>query len=307
MERKLLIRALICLGIGVVAGFLCFQYQTLFQRAAGDLTIPQCAARALIAGNDPYDCPRLMSDGSPGPSNPLTTALVVLPLAFLPSELLAGVFFGLLSVLMAWALTQEYTWWRLIAFISCPFFYSLQVVQWSPLIVAIALLPILYPLSMVKPQMGLPVAIMHFSIRRALICIGILIITLLIDWDWPLRWMTQISSYDGFIPILTIFGFVMLYLLRYWRNREAQWLLLYAIMPQRVFYDQLILWILPRNMREMMILTVLSWIGFFAYMFTGIGVAWVILSMYLPSMFLVLYHLRLDRSKALEASEQGVS
>jgi hypothetical protein len=291
MDKRYITRIIVCTIIGLISGYLCFMYQANYERLNGDLQFPLCGARALIAGLDPYDCPLVLSNGTPAQANPATTMLAMMPFVFVPDTIAAGICFGLFSMIMGWALTQEYTWWRLLAFVSAPFWYALQVVQWSPLILAIILLPTLYPLAMVKVQAGIPIALMHFTIRRAIICIGIVLFTFILDWDWPYQFVIRLANYDGFIPAFTLFGLLLLPLIPKWRDREVQWLTLYALMPQRAFYDQLVLWMFPKTLREMMVLIIFSWIAFLGYMVIG-GVIgfWAIACMYIPSAVIVYFH-----------------
>lgn len=291
MDKRYITRIIVCLFIGLISGYLCFVYQKNFERGNGDLAIPICGARALLSGTNPYDCPRIMSNGTLGPSNPATTMIVMIPFIFFPDNILAGVCFGIFCVIMAWALTQENTWWRLLAFASSPFWHALQVVQWSPLILAIILIPLLYPLAMVKVQLGLPIAIMNFTIRKAVFCVFIVIITLIIDWDWPYQFIITLGNYDGFVPAFSLFALLLVPLIPKWRDHEVQWLALYALMPQRAFYDQLVLCMFPNTLREMMILIISSWIAFLGYMVIG-GVIgfWAIACMYIPSAVIVYFH-----------------
>lgn len=286
-QRRSILFALI---IGLMAGVLCWWYQVAFARGAGDLTWPLCAARALLTANDPYTCQHLRMDGTPGPTNPLTTAFALLPFILLPDTLAAGVYFGLMSALLAYGLLRTGEFWRLFVFASFPYWSALQSVQWAPLLLAIAFLPLLYPLTLVKPHIGLPIALMRFTLRRAAVASLVILISLVISPDWPLRWLEQTGSYDGFIPMLLLpFGPLLLLALFRWQDDSARWLLLYAVMPQRMWYDQLLLWLIPHTRREMLLLVVLSWLAYFGWFFqTQWEVWWVFMLIYLPALGLVL-------------------
>src|SRR5439155_17748165 len=127
-----------------LSALLCYKYQVAFKGGAGDLSWPLCAARAVVSGSDPYACPHLMSTGKPGPTNPLTTALVVILFTPLNAESAAGVFFGLSSALLAFGLTRHGDWWRLLVFLAFPYWAALQAVQWSPLLSAVRPYPALF-------------------------------------------------------------------------------------------------------------------------------------------------------------------
>lgn len=282
---------------GIVAGVVAFVYHVQFARGAGDMTWPLCAARALVAGAVPYaECTHMMSSGQPGPTNPMTTALFLLPFIALPDETVVSLVLGLSTLLLVLALLQHGEWWRLLALSSLPFLYALVTGQWSPLLLAVALLPstLLYPLTMLKPQLGLPIALLQFGWLRAAICVAILALLLLIYPTWPLDWLNHTGTYDGGIPLLVLPGgpLLLLALLR-WRTPRARWLLLYALMPQRVFYDQLLLFLVIQTQREMLLFVVLTWLAFFGWFFTqatlGLpGIGWVVHVLYLFCLVCVL-------------------
>jgi hypothetical protein len=280
-------RVLVALIIGQVAAWLGFQVQ----QGAGDLSWPLCGARAIFAGRDPYTCPRTTPDGHVWPTNPLTTALTVAPLALFPDAVAGALFIGLSAALLTFGLTREGQWWRLLALASPMFVYSVIVIQWAPLLMAVALYPVLLPLTLAKPQTGLPVALTRLTPRRALACALFGLVSLVIDPTWPLRWLPQTRTFDGFIPMLLLpFGPLMLLALWRWRDPSAQLLLLLALMPQRTWYDQLLLWLIPHSWRGMLVLTVTSWAGVLAWLAVGLvgDHQALVACVYLPALVLVL-------------------
>jgi hypothetical protein len=91
---------------------------------------------------------------------------------------------------------------------------------------------------------------------------------------------------------------LLLGLLR-WRRREARLLVVLACLPQLLmFYDQLLLWAIPRTAREMLVLTLASNVGLLAAVlslhpgdfFTTGTIPWIVPSCYLPALLLVLRH-----------------
>jgi len=61
----------------------------------------------------------------------------------------------------------------------------------------------------------------------------------------------------------------------------------------RFFYDQLILWLIPQNRRQMLALTISSWIGFY-YILLSFDTLWVdetylLATTYLPAFLIVLW------------------
>lgn len=281
------IRLLLSLTIGTVVSLASMYLQS--HGGGNDLWLAHCAARSLVAGSDPYACPN-----NGWPSNPLPTAMILLPVAWLPlpvaGAIVAGISFGLLT----YALIRDDQYWRLLALLSLPSVVALFYVQWSPLLLAAALMPALVPIGVIKPQIGLPLLIHHATPRRWLAAALFVLLSLLILPDWPWRWLPQIRSYGaggGFIPLLVLpAGPVLLLALLRWRDPRARLLLLLAMTPQRLWYDQLMLWALPQSWREMALLTVASWV----VVAIGTNMA-AIICIYLPALILTLKPMNAER------------
>lgn len=284
-------RLLVSVGLGLLVGLIGTAYQMHFQRRAGDLGWAWCGAGVVLAGGDPYEeCVfRSRTTDKVLPTNPLTTVLLLVPFVALPGALVAGGVLGLATGVLAWALLQTGEPWRLLVLVSAPFWWSVAAAQWAPLLLAVALMPPLYPLCMVKPQIGLPIALMHFTWRRALVCAGIGAVTLLIDPWWMVKWLTQVGTYDGTLPVLVLpFGPLLLLAVLRWREERARWLLLYALVPQRFIYDQLLLFLVPQSRREVLVLVILSWVAFLGWFaMGGWGLPWAVVLLYLPCLLMV--------------------
>ena len=64
------------------------------------------------------------------------------------------------------------------------------------------------------------------------------------------------------MPVSIVGGPLLLLAVTRWRRPEARMLLIFSFMPQLfLFYDQLMLWLVPRNWKESTALTVLSWVA----------------------------------------------
>jgi hypothetical protein len=258
------VRITVSLMIGLCSGAFCWTLLRRFQLGAGDFNWSFDAARALLAHRDPFTSP------PPGVvPYPLPAALFALPFAVFPRELAAGIFFGVSSGLLAFGLTREgYT--RLLLFLAYPYWAALLVAQWTPLITAVAFFPFLLPLTMAKPQVGLPVALTHLSRR-----------------------IPQLKGYQHYFPILVLPGPILLLALLRYRDSDAQLLFLASIMPQRWFYDPLILWLIPKSRREILATVFFSWgAGIWRWYhmptsFTQVG-RWTVLFIYLPMLVVVL-------------------
>lgn len=280
MRRRLVVSVL----IGLTTGLLCYRYQWAFGNGgAWDFTWALRAAADLLSGADPY---RHKAHVNAIPY-PLPAALVALPFVALPPAVAAGCFIGCSSALLAFGLTRDQQWWRLLVFLALPFLQSIMVVQWAPLLFAVALYPSLMPLTLCKPTLGAAVALPRLTWRRVLATVALGLLTLLIQPNWPLRWLAQTQSYGGFVPLLTLPGLLLPLALLRWRTSAAQTLLVLALAPQRLWYDQLLVFLVPETPRSLAILVAGSWLG---YMLTSFGgPAAVVACLYLPALGYVLW------------------
>jgi hypothetical protein len=255
-------------GIAVLSGlFFGIGRYIVNAQTADDLDWPWCYGQMWFRGLDPYLC--VSTDPRTGhvwPGNPLTTMYAILPFTLLPRGLMAAVVVGSSVALLVYALISSSKPYHLLTLLSVPFWCAFRLAQWSPLMVAVAMLPCLIPLTLAKPQIGFPIFLRHFTWRRAILCTILLALTFVDDPTWPLRWWPQTRTYDGIIPLLTLPGLPLLALLARRRDPDAWFVLLCACMPQRVFYDAFILACALQTRREVFIWTISTWavaIGFF--------------------------------------------
>jgi hypothetical protein len=283
LARRLPVAAL----IGLVAGGLCYHYQLASGRLAGDLGWAMYLINALIAGQDPYG----YSTSVTPMAYPLTAGLATAPLTLLPPEVAAGVFFGLSSALMALGLTRDGAWWRLLTFAAMPFWAALITVQWSPLLFAVALFPALLPLTLCKPHVGLPVALTRLTWRRALACAAFGLLSLLVMPDWPLRFLGHQADPGQYLPpliTLPLGPLVLLGLLR-WRDERARFVLALSAVPQRMWYDILLIFLAVRTPRQLLALVVCSWLAYLGWFFVPpLGQALQVALFYLPVVAMIL-------------------
>jgi hypothetical protein len=277
-------RIAVSTAIGLASGAFCWFLMKHFHQDAADFRWALHLAHRLLEKQNPYDTPL--------EQYPLTAALFALPFVRLQPEIAAGLFWGISSSLLAFGLTRHgYT--KLLIFFAYPYWAGMLTVQWSPIIAASAFFPLLLPVTMAKPQVGLPVFLTRLSRRGLLACVVILAMSLALMPTWPWLWLKQAGNYQHFFPLLVIPVPLLLFALWRYRDRDAVLLLLSSLVPQRWFFDSFILWLIPRSRREIVWTVFFSWgAGLWRWYhiphsFTEVGRCTVIL-FYLPMLAVVL-------------------
>lgn len=286
-------RIAVSAAIGLASGTFCWFLMKHFHQDAADFRWALHLADRLLARQNPYD--------TPFEQYPLTAGLFALPFLRFQPEVAAGLFWGISSSLLAFGLTRH-GYRRLLIFLAYPYWAGILTVQWSPIIAASAFFPLLLPVTMAKPQVGLPVFLTRLSRTGIVACAVIAGLTLTVMPRWPLLWLHQTGNYQHFFPLQVLPGpLLALALLRY-RDRDAWMLFLSAIMPQRWFFDSLILWLIPRSRRE------IAWTVFLSYgagiwrwyhiphSFTEVG-RWTVIFFYLPMLAVVLLRKQTPRDQ----------
>lgn len=297
VSRGTLARLALSLAVGLVFGLV-----ALYTTDASDFRYYWLAARAVIAGQSPYE---VIGDGRSyglvaGFLYPLTTAIATIPFAawFTPVQG-AATFIGVSSALLTWGITKE-GYGRLAILASVPFFWARMSGQLSALVTASALIPSLGWLAAIKPNIGLA-ALAYNPSKRVLIATAFFVsASLAIDPTWPVQWLHAIGqrtpvNYQA--PITIMGGPLLLLSLLRWKRPEARLLLVMAIVPQSlIFYDQLILWLIPKTFKESASLVIISSIGWLlgTYGATGVGQVpdeygpVILMTIYLPCLAMVM-------------------
>jgi len=289
MRQRVLIAVLIAVGSGTFCWFLLAR----LNQDAADFRWAIHAAQRIVARQNPYDTPL--------EQYPLTAAVFALPFLKFSGAVAAGLFFGISSGLLAFGLTKE-GYERLLIFLAYPYWAALLTAQWSPLIAASAFFAWLLPVTMAKPQIGLPVLLAHLSRRGLAACAVVAGLTLVWMPQWPVWWIGQMGYYEHFIPLLVVPGFLILLALIRYRDRDAQLLLLTALVPQRWFFDAFILWLIPKKRREILFTFLFSWGAVIwrwyhiPHSFHEVG-RWAVCFIYLPMLGLVLVRSWAERSR----------
>lgn len=279
------LRLCISAAIGVASAAFCYFLLRHFHQGAGDFGWAVHAAQRLLAGQNPYDTPL--------EQYPLTAAFFSLPFVSLRPEVAGALFYGLSSALLAFGLIRH-GYQYLLVFLAYPYWAGLLAVQWSVAIFASAFFPLLLPVTMAKPQLGLPVALTHLSRRGALACLVVALLTLIAMPRWPWLWLAQAKNYEHFIPLLVLPGPLLALALWRYRDKDAWFLVLTAMMPQRWFFDAFILWLIPKSRREIIFTAALSWgAGIWRWYhiphsFVDVG-RFAVLFIYLPMLAVILF------------------
>lgn len=288
-------RITVAAALGVATGTFCWFLMKHFHQDAADFRWALHLAQRLLASENPYD--------TPFEQYPLTAGIFALPFVRLQPEVAAGMFYGISSAALAFGRTRH-SYRGLLIFLAYPYWAGMLTVQWSPIIAASAFFPLLLPLTLAKPQIGLPVFFTHASRRGIVACIVLAAVSLAIMPRWPLIWIAQTGHYEHFVPLLVVPGFLLLLALFRYRDRDAWLLLLAACMPQRWFFDSFILWLIPKSRREIVWTVFFSWGAgiwrwyHFPQSFTQVG-RWTVIFLFLPMLAVVL----LRRYSATDVAE----
>jgi hypothetical protein len=257
------------------------------------------AAQRLLAGRSVYLTGAELANEPNGIFlYPLPAALVALPFASLSRQLAGAAFFAFSTGFLAYALAG-YRRWALAALASPAFVFAAYYAQWSPLVVAGALLPGLGWIGVAKPNLW--IAAVAFRPRWFVIAGGIAFFAggLLVQPGWIVDWLGQlrIQPTRHTPPVTWLCGFVGLVGLLRWRQPGARALVAMTLMPLTPLpYDHLLLWLIPTSGREAIFLTVSAWIGFLAVLvtaphdlarFPGVVQAIAVASLYVPAAAIV--------------------
>lgn len=292
-------RAITALLIGGWGAFIAyFSMESHPSHLAKDFSYPWRAARALFDGHNPYDVIRAVGEY---PFNapllyPLPAAIVAAPFSFLRPEIAGALFVGLSSALLGWALLRDSPY-RLPLFLSAPFVQAAILGQWSPLLTAAALMPTYQFLAAAKPTVGLAAWLYKPSLKGIVGGLALVAIAFIVLPGWLGDWLDSTSGmrkYRG--PATTLLGaFLLLGLLR-WRRREGRLFVAMSLIPQLpVFYDSLILWLIPSTLWQSLALSAASWVGYLAWypshaspLQNEIAFPWLVFTIYAPALVLLL-------------------
>jgi hypothetical protein len=219
------------------------------------------AAQALWNHQNPYD---LIGIGKAFEWKwpfyyPLPAVVLVAPVGLLPVIAARCAFTALSVGALAWCITRD-GWARVPMFLSMSFLVSIQLVQWSPLLTAAILAPSLSWIGVAKPNWAVAIVASAAAPRiwRPLV-LGAALLTVaafILQPEWVTHWYASVRSATHFrTPLFLPMGFLMLATVLRWRRPEARLLLAIACLPQTPgFYDALMLFTIPRTVRQSLLL-----------------------------------------------------
>jgi len=315
-ELPMQLRLAIAFALGAWGAFIAyFALSTAPEHLAKDFSWPWRAAQALLARTNPYT---VIQPTGPYPFNarffyPLPAGIIAIPFAPLSPAIAGSTFVALSSGLLAFGLARTRDGLaRLPLFASAPFCMAALLAQWSPLMVAGAVMPSLQFLGAAKPNVALPCFVYRPTVRGVVMGVILVAISFAFVPSWVLDWREALRHAPRYRAPITYFGgpILLLALLR-WRRPEARTLLGMSLMPQlTLFYDQLPLWLVPTTVWRSFVLSALSWVAWAQWypsraIPTHVTIArpWVFALIYLPALVLLLLPSRLSlRRKAAESS-----
>jgi len=258
-------RLVMALAIAAVCGAFAYSYALGHPGKLVDIDQLWFAARALVAGRNPYD------EVGPGRAfsmdfrlyYPLPAVMAFTPLALLPMHVARASFVAIAMGTLALAVTRD-GWWRLSVLLSGSAFMAIIAGQWSPLLTAALYFPVLGALFIVKPNVGLALATAfrtNVAVNTALVGgLALLAASLRVQPDWPRDWLAAVRSAPHFAPpVLHLGGPVILLALLRWRRPEARMLVAFACIPHTTLvYEALPLLLVASNLRESLLLGLLT-------------------------------------------------
>ena len=256
-------RLLIALGIGAAAVGIAAIQAVALHGAPTDFGWIWFAARASLHGRDAY---QLIGPGREWDYvlpflYPLTAPTVILPLALLPLLAARLCFVGVSSALLAYGITRD-GYARLPVFLSGAWLIAVIAAQWSPLLVAAALIPELTWVYAAKPNFGAALLLSTGTRRswRVAVIGGVLVllVSLVLNPHWFASWLGIVRQDEGRkMPLLTPAGVLLLLALLRWRRRDAHLILLLAVTPMTIVaYDALPLFLIPSTLVEATLLSI---------------------------------------------------
>jgi hypothetical protein len=246
--------------VAVYAGIACLIAQSGQAVREVDWVYFWTAGHALASGNNPYHAVDALASYPlyyPGPAIVVLApfGLVSARFGWFLFALVSGYAFGLAGIRYGRGLPA--------AALSACFLEAMAYGQWTPLLVAAAVIPGLGFLFAAKPTVG--VALFAFRPHRVAL-VGTLVLTLislLVMPYWPAEWWTALGRNRQYAaPVLRPWGWLLLLAALRWRTAEGRLLLLLSLIPQTTaLHGALPLFLVPENRWQAYGLAVASFVA----------------------------------------------
>jgi hypothetical protein len=266
-RRELAVPAGRRLYVAVVVGIFSAVWTTVLVRGKtypGDFEQVWYAARAILAGKDPY---QLIGPGRPFEYDflfryPLSAAVVAIPVTPIPADVASGLLLGSGLACLAWAL-MRYGHAPLIGLLSAGVWSAVDSVQWSPLLASATVMAPLGVLFVAKPTIGLAMFAARPSRWAVVGGLVVTAIAFLIQPTWLSEWRSTTADRVGITSLVLHPGGVLALLsLLKWRRPEARMLAILACVPMTpVLYETVPLLLVPRRRWEAVSLVIASYVA----------------------------------------------
>jgi len=253
----------------------------------------QIAARAYLAGSDPYAA--VPAAGFPFELYyPFPAVLLAVPFAAMPDALARVAWAAATGAAFVWGVRGA----PRAAALSAGFAVCLVLGQIAPAMMGVAAVPWLGFLLAAKPSIGLALFAAYPSRRTFISGAAFVALSLVLLPDWPLRWLHALGTMPQQAPVVLPGGAILLLGFLRWRTPEGRLIGTLALIPHGA-YDAVVLFLACRTLRQGLVLGVLSWVGAFLSGWLwpqtpegGMPHAgrWLValVSLYLPALWLVL-------------------
>ena len=226
------------------------------------------AARLLIGHRNPY---ALIGPGGQYEWGfpffyPLTAAVAVLPLAWLPFFAARIIFSGISAGAFAYVVGKD-SWARWPVFLSACMLESASSGQWTALLIAASFTPWAGGLLAAKPNLAAVLLLARPNKRQwigtAIGACFVAIVAFVLKPNWLLSWYLNVQQYGDppLVRMLPLGPIIVLALFR-WRRWESRLLLLQGIVTRSVTgYAELPLFLIPETTREAFVLCIGSYLA----------------------------------------------
>jgi hypothetical protein len=297
-------RSALALVIGTfVTAFLAGQPMSANYRAA-DLTILLRRVHTVMAGEPPYRTSMADPDFDDRLLYPLPAVLVMTPVAHVRPELVRAMWSGLAAVVITFIALSKFGLHGFAIVVSRCAERAFVLAQWSPWFFAGALVPPFQLLAAAKPTIAFLVWV-YRPTWWPFIGAAVLVPLAFLVWpSWLGEWLATTKGVGFYAAAATVWqggGPLLLLAALRWRRAEARLLLAMSCVPHNfVWYDQLLLFLVPATAFELWSLSALSWLSMFVahYYFVRLGIpepggqvafrAPIVALLYLPALAMVL-------------------